>query len=492
MIENIILGFTTIASFNVVLAIIFGSLFGYIIGAIPGLTPSIGIALLIPVTFGMEPTVALSMLVALYVSAEYGGGVTAILLNAPGTPAAVATAFDGYPMSKKGQTGEALALSITASGFGAFVSTVLLIFTAVPVAHFALRFGPYEYFSLALFGLCLITSLSDGSLIKGFIALFVGLILITIGIDPINGVPRFTYITDFFDGIPFLPVLIGLFALSEVFFMLENNETGNNKIKKINPINLGKILSGLAKMKTNLVRSSILGYIIGVIPGAGATIASIISYNEAKRFSSADDIPFGTGNPNGIVASESANNAAVSGALAPLLSLGIPGSASTAIMIGALVMQGLQPGPLLFDENPEIPYSIFATLLIITPFLITFGLIGAKYLVNVALIPKNILAVFVAGICILGSYAYSNSVYSIWIMFCSGFIGYFLRKFSIPTTPIVLAMVLGFMMEVNLRRGLIASDGNFLEVFTQPIASILVILSLVTLFAPFIGRVLKK
>lgn len=492
MIENLMIGFMNIFHFSNILALLVGAAVGYVVGSIPGLTPSIGIELLIPFTFTLEPITALVLLVTLYVAAEYGGGITAILVNAPGTPAAAATAFDGYPMVKQGRGGEALALSITASGIGAFTSAILLIFTAIPMAHFALKFGPFEYFALALFGLCLVSSLSEGSIVKSFIALFIGLIAITIGMDPVNGIPRFAYLTDLLEGIPFLPALIGLFALSEVFYMLEDDEElSDKKIEKVNKFSFRDIISSLSKMKTNLVRSPLIGYVLGVIPGAGATIASIVSYNEAKRASKSKET-FGKGNPEGIVASEGANNAAVPGSLAPLLALGIPGSASAAIIIGALTMQGLQPGPLLFDENPEIPYSIFVCLLISAPILLVIGLYGSKLLVNVTKIPKKVLAVLVAGIAILGAYAYSNSLYPVWIMLISGIIGYLFRKVGIPTTPIVLAMVLGFMMEVNLRRGLIVSKGNFMFIFERPITIVLLVLALITLFLPLFKNILDK
>lgn len=492
LLEQLLSGFSIVLGSNVLLMILLGTIAGYFIGSIPGLTPSIGIALLIPFTFGMEPVAALVLLVSLYVAAEYGGGITAILLNAPGTPAAAATAFDGYPMAARGEAGKALTISIVASAIGAFLSTILLIFTAVPMANFALNFGPTEYFALALFGLCLVSSLSEGSLIKSFLALFIGLIIITVGMDPINGVPRFAVTNDLLGGVPFLPALIGLFALSEVFFMLENKKSKKNSIKKIDKMGFKDTGKTLSKIKFTLLRSPILGYVIGIIPGAGVTIASLISYNEAKR-TSKDKSSFGKGNPEGIAASEGANNAAVPGALAPLLALGIPGSASAAILIGALTIQGVQPGPLLFTEYPEIPYSIFAALLISIPLMLGVGLFGVRLWVNVTLIPKQLLAVIVAGICLLGAYAYSNSMYSVWIMIIAGIVGYFFRKIGIPTTPIVLAMVLGFMMEVNFRRSLVISDGNFISLLAnRPIALVLLILALITLFVPIIRAIFPK
>ncbi|HZG73320.1 MAG TPA: tripartite tricarboxylate transporter permease [Chondromyces sp.] len=490
MVSSLLAGFDTVLSFNIILVIIAGSLIGYFVGALPGLTPSVGIAILVPITFTMDPIPALILLVSLYVAAEYGGGITAILLNAPGTPAAAATSFDGYPLATNGQAGKALTVSILASGIGAFISSVLLIFTAVPMANMALQFGPMEYFALAIFGLSLISSLSEGSMTKGFIAMFFGLLIISIGIDPLIGVPRFSFTTSLLGGIPFLPALVGLFALSEVLFMLENSKEKKKKVEKIT--GLGVSTTEIKNIKkTMFVKAPLLGYVIGVIPGAGATIASLISYNEAKR-ASKDKQSFGKGNIEGIAASEGANNAAVPGALAPLLSLGIPGSASAAILIGALTMQGLQPGPKLFTENPEIPYSLFAALLISTPIMLILGLLGVRAWVNVTKIPKNILAVIVSGICIVGAYAYSNSMYSVWVMIVFGIFGYFIRKIKIPTTPIVLAMVLGFMMEVNFRRAMVVSDGDLLFIFTRPISLILIVLSIITLVVPVIQSIRNK
>jgi putative tricarboxylic transport membrane protein len=489
MIEGLFAGFGILLTGKNLLGLLAGTLVGYFVGAMPGLTPSIGIALMIPFTFGMDPVLSMIMLVALYMAAEYGGGITAILLNAPGTAAAAATAFDGYPLAKSGQSGKALAISILSSGFGALLSTILLILTAVPLAAFALAFGPSEYFALAVFGLSLVSSLGGKSLLKGVLAMIIGLLAVTIGLDPINGTPRFTFTEDFFEGIPFLPALIGLFALSEVFFILEDV-----KGKPIEPEPIKGLGLNLRFFKEKwgvLLRSSVIGYIIGVIPGAGATIASMVSYNEAKRWSK-DKESFGKGNPEGIMASEAANNSSVSGAMAPLLALGVPGSASTAIMIGALTIQGIQPGPLLFTKNPEIPYSIFASLLLGVPGMVAIGLLGARLWMKTCQIPKSLLAAVVTGICVLGAYSHSNSMYPVWVMIVCGIAGYVLRKVEIPMAPIVLALVLGFMMEVNFRRALIVSDGDVSVFLSHPITLIILILALLTLATPLFQGLRKR
>ncbi|MFZ5634384.1 MAG: tripartite tricarboxylate transporter permease [Bacillota bacterium] len=489
MFEHLFAAFGTVFTVKNLAGLLAGTVVGYFVGAMPGLTPSIGIALLIPFTFGMDPVMSMILLVSLYMAAEYGGGITAILLNAPGTPAAAATAFDGYPLAKSGQAGKALTISILSSGFGAFFSTVLLIATAVPLAGMALAFGPSEYFALAVFGLSLVSSLGGKSLLKGFLAMVIGLLAVTIGLDPINGIPRYAFTVDLFEGIPFLPALIGLFALSEVLYMLEDVRE-----KPVEPAplhGLGVDLNFFRQRWLTLIRSPLIGYIIGVIPGAGATIASLVSYNEARRVSREKDL-FGKGNPEGIMASEAANNSAVSGALAPLLALGVPGSASTAILIGALTIQGVQPGPLLFTKNPEIPYSIFASLLISVPLMVAIGLGGARIWMKVTNIPKSLLATIVAGICVLGAYANSNSMYPVWVMIICGILGYILRKIDIPMAPVVLALVLGFMMEVNFRRALITSGGDLSIFFSHPITVVLLVAALLTLITPIIQEIRKN
>lgn len=489
MFEGLLQGFTVILAWQKLLAMIAGTAVGYFIGAIPGLTPSIGIALMVPFTFGMDPVISMVMLVSLYMSAEYGGGITAILLNAPGTAAAAATAFDGYPMAKKGQAGKALTISILASGFGALSSTVFLILTAVPLSIFALAFGPSEYFALAVFGLSLVSSLGGKSLLRAFIAMFIGLLAVTIGLDPVNGTLRYVFHLDLIEGIPFLPALIGLFALSEVFYMLEGVDDKPVEPEKIK--GLGVEASFLKSHWFSFLRSSVIGYVIGVIPGAGATIASLVSYNEAKRASRSPET-FGTGNPEGIIGSESANNAAVCGALAPMLALGVPGSASAAILIGALTIQGIEPGPLLFTKNPEIPYSIFVVLLFSVPFMVCIGLFGLRLWMKVTAIPKGLLATCITAICIVGAYSSGNNLYPVWVTILSGIVGYLLRKVHIPMAPIVLALVLGFMMEVNFRRAYIQSGGDLSVFLKHPITMALIVLSILSVALPILRGMRAK
>ncbi|TJZ90918.1 hypothetical protein FA743_13500 [Paracoccus gahaiensis] len=485
MFENLALGFAAFGDPYVWLGLLVGALAGYLIGAIPGLGPSLGVALLIPFTYGMDPVVAIVMLVALYAAAEYGGAITAVLINTPGTAAAVATAWDGYPLTRQGKAGIALNLSIIGSGIGILVSSMLLVVTAIPLSELALNFGPGEYFALAVVGLSLVSGLSEGSVLKGAIAMGLGLALATVGLDTQTGIPRFAYNPEFFEGFPLVPVLLGLYALSEVLFMLEDGPTQKIKSQPITGI-LAVPFSVYWKLRGHLVRSSLLGYVIGVIPGAGASIASFMSYIIAKKTSKEPE-KFGKGSYEGLVASETANNAAVSGAMAPLLALGIPGSATTAVLIGALMIQGIQPGPLLFTRNPEIPYSIFASLFIGVPVMIVIGLAGARLWAQVANIPRPAIAAIVATICLIGAYASSNSIFPVFIMTAFGIIGYVLRKAKIPLAPIILALVLGDMMETNFRRAMVISRGSYDIFYTHPLTLVLLVVAVLAFVVPLVN-----
>ncbi len=489
MLTDLISGFALVMQPEVLLALFVATIIGYIIGAMPGLGPSLGVALLIPFTYGVDPVVAMVALVALYVAAEYGGGITAILLNTPGTAAAVATAWDGYPMAKKGEAGFALHVSIISSGIGAFLGALLLIGTAVPLSEFALQFGSTEYCALALFGLSLVSSLGGNSPLRGLLALCLGVLFAVVGMDPENGTPRFAFTPDLFEGIPLVPALLGLYAISEVLVMLEGEAVSALSMKVSNVWRIS--LSRYRTLWGCILRSTGIGYVIGVIPGAGASIASLSSYNEAKRASGTSD-SFGKGNPEGVAASEAANNSAVTGALAPLLALGIPGSATAAILIGALMIQGIQPGPLLFVRNPEIPYSIFASLLIGVPLMVVVGLLGARLWVQVVRVPNSLLAAVIVGISVVGAYSSENSMFPVYVTLTFGIIGYVLRKVDVPLAPIVLALVLVPMAETNYRRSLVISGGDHLIFLQHPITVVLLILAALSFLVPFLRERKRK
>lgn len=487
MLENFANAFELVFAVRVLAALAIGVLVGYCVGAMPGLTSSIGMALLIPFTFELDAISAIVMLVAIYMAADYAAGIPAILVNAPGQPAAAVSAFDGYPMTMRGEAGKALNLSIMSSAMGAFISLILLIVTAQAMARAALAFGPAEYFALAVLGLSLIAVLSTGSTLKALIGLLFGLVIVTVGIDPIRGALRFVVTPMLIDGIPFLPALIGLFALSEVFLMLER---GNERSRKdMHIARTTPSLRALWPFRRTVLRSSFIGYVVGVIPGAGAAIASLVSYGFAKRGAKpADRDSYGKGNPDGVVASEVANNAAVSGALAPLLALGVPGSASAAVLIGGLTIQGLQPGPMLFVNNPQIPYSIFVSLLVGLPVMTAIGLFGVPLWVRLTRIPPGAIATLVASICILGAFASSNNSFEVLVTVIFGIIGYFLRKIDIHPAPIVLALVLGYMMESNLRRAMIIANDNLLFLVSGPISIILLLGALFVTISPLLGK----
>ncbi|WP_107677942.1 tripartite tricarboxylate transporter permease [Agrobacterium sp. LAD9] len=490
MTENLLLGFSAFGDPMVWLSLILGALAGYLIGAIPGIGPSLGVALIIPFTYGLDPLVSIVGLVSLYAAAEYGGAITAILINTPGGSAAVATAWDGYPLSQQGRAGEALMVSIVTSGIGIFVSGLFLLFTAVPLSEFALRFGPGEYFALALVGLSLVVGLSEGSIVKGALAMGIGLAVASVGLDTQTGVPRFAVTTEFFEGIPIVPVLLGLYALSEVLFMIEEGATAKVKSAPVGGFRSWN-WKGLWPLKGVILQSSVLGYVIGVIPGAGASVASFIAYAVAKRTSKHPE-KFGKGSIEGVAASETANNAAVSGALAPLLALGIPGSATTAVMIGALMIHGIQPGPLLFTRNPEIPYAIFVSLWIGVPIMIFIGLAGARGWVKVADIPRPAIAAIVSAISLVGAYSSEGGMFPVYVMTAFGILGYLLRKLQIPLAPVILALVLGDLMETNFRRALITSQGSLDIFYTSPLTLGLLLIAALAFVLPAIGFVRRR
>lgn len=490
MLEHILLGLSSFGSFPVWLGLVGGALIGYFIGAIPGLGPSLGIALLIPFTYGMDPVVAIVTLVALYVAAEYGGAISAVLINSPGTVSAVPTSWDGYPLTLQGKAGVALNISIIASGIGIMISAVLLALTAIPLSELALILGPAEYFALALLGLTFTAGLSQGSPLKGAIAMGLGLAMATIGLDGQSGVPRFAPSPRYFEGLPLVPVLLGLYAISEVFVLIEKRKQPNEQDTTINGL-LAVPLKSYLKLKGTILRSSLIGYVIGVLPGAGPAIASFISYAIAQRLSPTPE-KFGYGATEGVAASEAANNAAVSGVMAPTLALGIPGSATSAILIGALTIQGIQPGPLLFTQNPEIPYTIFVSLFIGVPVMVLFGLFGARLWARLASVPRPIVAAGVAVICIAGSYASSSSMFPVYVTLIFGIIGYLFRKAEIPLAPVVLALVLGEMIETNFRRAMVISDGSYAIFYENPVAALLLAVAALAFAFPLLRMLWSK
>jgi putative tricarboxylic transport membrane protein len=478
LLQNLLAGFGLVAQWQNLVAIFVGAIVGYAAGALPGLSAGMSIALLLPFTFTLPPLTSLVLLTALYAAAEYGGSITSITINVPGEAGSAPTAFDGYALTKKGFPAKALGISIFSSLFGGLLSTVALILISVPVADVAIKFGPPEYFALGIFGLSMVASLGGKSWLKGLISVGFGLLVTTVGIDPISGVGRYVFSISLFEGIPLIPVLVGLFAISEVFITLE--EMGEGDLPSFKVSGSLPTLKEVFRCKAAMLRGSIIGFIIGVVPGAGKSVASFIAYGEQKRSSKNPEL-YGTGMLEGVAAPEAANVSVVAGALVPLLALGIPGSAAAAILIGAFTIQGLQPGPLLFVKEPGLVYGIFAALLLGNIVMFLMGILGTPVWTKVVTVPKKILTPIVLAMVIFAAYAESSNPFEMWLALSFGFVGYLLRKYDFPVAPIVLAVVLGEMIETSFRRTLILSEGSYSLFFTRPFALVILIISLATL-----------
>jgi putative tricarboxylic transport membrane protein len=470
---------------EILAAIFAGALMGYLVGAMPGLGPAVSVALLLPFTYDLDPLVSLALLTALYAAAEYGGSITAIIVNIPGEAAATPTTFDGYALTRQGKPGKALGMSMVASCYAGLLSTVALLLASVPLAEVALKFGPPEYFALALFGLTVAATLSGGSRLKAGIAVCLGLLIGTIGLDSLTGTPRYAYLPSLFEGVSLVPALIGLFAISEVLVSLERHRRGIS-IRS----DFSRTLPTMAEYRQAqpaMLRGTIIGFLIGVIPGAGKSIASFIAYNEERRASKTPE-EFGKGSLRGVAAPEAANNSVVGGALVPLLSLGIPGSATAAVLVGAFLIHGLQPGPLLFVENSDIVYGLFAALFVGNLLMLGLGLLGTSLWTKVVSIPPGILMPIILALSLLAAYADSNSMFTMWEAIIFGLLGYALRKFDFPIAPIVLALVLGDLLESSFRRSLVISEGTPAIFLERPLALVLIGLTLLSILWPLTKR----
>ena len=471
---------------SILFMICVGTVAGIVIGALPGLTATMGVALLVPLTFGRAPLESLSMLMGIYCGAMYGGAISAILIRTPGTPAAAATVLEGYPMAKRGEAGRAMAMALFASFFGGVVGALIMTFASPFVSSVALEFGPVEYFGLAIFGLSVIISISGRSLIKGMMSAFFGLLICTTGFDPISGYPRYTFgIVEMMEGPPFIPTLIGLFAVSEVF-----NEVQKDGVVQQIKAKLDQYLPSWSDIKycfKELCRSSIIGTIIGAIPGAGGDIAAFISYGEAKRASKNPE-RYGHGEIEGLAASECANNSCSGGAMIPLLSLGVPGDAVTAVLLGAFVIQGLQPGPMLYKEHMDIVYQIFASMMLAQFAMQFIGMAGIQLFARVIMVDRAILTPAIFVLSCVGAFAMRSNVFDVYCTLFFGVLGYIMMRYDYPLSPILLALILGPMAESNLRRALVISNGDFSILLSRPIAVGLMILAVVSLILAIRGH----
>lgn len=475
---------------DVIIILLAGIFLGISIGVLPGLTSTMGVALLLPITFGMGQITGILLLIGVYFGSVYGGSLTAILINTPGTPASAATAMDGYALSRRGFAHKALMTSTISAATGGFLSVLILIFVAPQLASFALKFSAPEYFALAFFGISIISSLAAKSLVKGLIAGVIGLIIATIGMDPMGGFPRFTFETqELTSGINFIPVMIGLFAASEAFTSMEDVFSKRNFQVTVEKIKLKWI--EFKSIILTILQSSAIGTFIGMIPGAGADIAAFVAYNEAQRFSKNKD-EFGKGSLAGVAAPESAGNAVTGGAMIPLLTLGIPGDAVTAVLLGALMVQGIQPGPMLFETDGPLVYTLFVGMLVANIFILIFGLLGVRLFTKILLVPRTILMPIILILSVIGSYALGNNYFDVLVMLVAGVIGYFMKKYGFPVSPLILGLILGPMLESNLRRSLVMSQGDISILFTRPIAAVLIVLAVVTLFTPIIKSYIQS
>ena len=478
--QNLGIGLQTALTPINVLWVFFGGLLGTIMGMLPGLGPATGVAILIPITYGMNPATALITMCAVYYGAMFGGSRASIMINTPGDSSAIVSCFDGYPMTKNGQAGPALAISAIASFIGGTLGMLFMIFLTQPVASVALKFGPAEMFSLMIFALTATVTLSEGSLLKGFISMGIGFMLATIGIDGQSGVIRYTFgVEDLQDGIDFLVVMIGLYAVAEVF----KNYRDINTEYKVDAKTIGKVWVSWADFKKCLMpmlRSSPLGFVVGVLPGMGGTIATFMSYAMEKSLSKHPE-KFGKGAIEGLAAPEAANNACSCGAMVPLLTLGIPGSGTTAVMLGALMMLGVRPGPILFQQHPEIAWGVIASMIVGNIILLIINLPLAVPLVQLLRIPQRIMLPMILGMGFMGTYFLNYSSFDFILVSLFALGGYLLMKLDIPLPPLVLALILGGTTEQAFRNAMTIGNGSLMFFVEKPISLTLLVLAVISI-----------
>ena len=493
MLAAVLSAFTSVFTPMGLLSILGGVLCGIFVGVMPGLSSVMGMSIMLPVALAMDGNLGVLMMLGIFCGAIYGGSITAIMINTPGTANSAATCMDGYPMAHKyNQPGRAISISTTSSTFGGLFSAVMLLWTAPILSSFALKFSAQENFALALFGISVVASVSGENVLKGIMGALIGLLLATVGVDVTTGAYRFTFDTVYLTGgISNIPVLIGLFAFSQGLINVQENfgterEKVSQKLERILPTKEDFIYC-----LPTFIRSSLIGTVIGAIPGTGGDIASWVSYNEAKRWSKHPE-KFGDGAADGIAAPEAANNAISGGALIPLLALCIPGDACTAIMLGALMMLGITPGPLLMTESPEKVYMIVIGLFFANVFMAICGFGGVKIFAKISSVPTIILTPLIFVFCFVGTFAVNHTVQDIYLMIICGILSFFLIKtgFSIP--PIILGMILGGILEKNFRRAMVLSRGDWTTFFTRPISCAFIIIAMLSLAYPFVLPIIKK
>lgn len=487
-------GIMNVLQVNSLILIFMGVIVGIVFGSLPGLSATMAVTLFLPVTFGMQPVHGLSLLLGLYIGGISGGLITAILINIPGTPSSISTTFDGYPMTLKGQAGKALGVGIVFSFIGGCLSFIAFALVAPQISDFALRFSSIEYFAVTTFALTLVASMAGESPIKGLLSGFIGLSIALIGPSPIDGTVRFTFGFSQFDGgVDLIAVLIGVFAVPEILKAAKSStqDTGALDVKIAAIRGFGFSLKEFVSQTPNMIRSSLIGLAIGILPGIGGGTSNNISYLAAKN-SSKHPEKFGTGIIDGVVASETANNASIGGALIPLLTLGIPGDPVTAVMLGGLMIHGITPGPMFMISNGSLFYSIVAALMIGNVIMLLAEFWGIRIFVRMLKIPKHYLYPVIVVLCAVGAFGSTNRVFNIFAMLICGVIGHLLDKHKFPLTPIILSYILGPLVEANLRRGLMFSDGSILAFFKSPIAAVFLVLAILSLLSSFYKMLRKR
>lgn len=484
MLQNILLGIQGAFTLENLFFEFAGVLIGIIFGALPGFSATMGVAVFVPFSYVLEPGAAMLLLSGVYCGGVYGGSIPAVLIGIPGTPASVPTSFEGRAMVSRGLSGEALATVTFASAFGGFISAVALLLFAPLLAIVALKVGPPEQMMIAIFGLSVVSMLSEGNMLKGLFVAFVSLMIATVGQDPMLGFPRFTFgnfmLTGGFETVS---VLIGLFSLPEVFKMLEK-KTEEGKAAKVSKMRLD--LKEIAGNWLNLIRSTLIGIGIGIIPAAGPDIASFLSYNEAKKASKNPE-QFGKGSAEGIIASEAANNGVTGGSLIPLLTLSIPGSAPAAIFLGAMIIHGLRPGPLLFTQHAASVYTLLVGFAVINIMLFFAGWFFCRFAGKILVIPKQILAIIIVVLATVGSFSIQQNMMDVVTMYVAGIVGYFMVKYNYPLSPVALALLLGPMLEesITLTNTMYS---NFFMIFTRPLTVVFALFIVFSLFWPLIKK----
>ncbi len=477
--------FTQIFEPTTLMWLVIGATVGVILGALPGMSADTGIGIFLPLTFSLSPVAALAALGAIYVTGAYGGNITAVLVNTPGTSDSLFMTLDGYPMTLKGEGLKAIGVTTISSFVGGVVGCLALLFIAPPLSKIATMFGPLELFLTIMMGIIIIIGIVKDRALKGLMSACLGFLCSLIGMDGITGMPRFTFgIPGIYDELPLLPVVLGMFAFSQVFVLVQENRKsiviGEEAMR-------GNVWLNKDEMKYiafETIRSSVIGTVVGIIPAAGTTVAAGISYNMARR-ADPDPSSFGKGNPKGLATVSAANNGVVGGSLIPLLTLGIPGNATSALFLGGLLIHGLAPGSRLFTENAKTAYGLIFSMLMANFFILLFGMFGAKYYAKITKVPSSVLIPVIAALCMLGAFSYRNLAFDMLIVLFFGIVGFYMDRTGIPMAPFVLAFVLGKSAEIDLRRAMLIMKGNGISALLHPLPLVLLAIDIIMLIAPF-------